>query len=132
MATEIPIFQDSFVAGADLSAATNKFKFVKLDSTVNQVVLCAAVTDVPIGVLQNTPASGGMATVMMIGRSKVRADAAVAVGAQIGTSADGEGVTYVAGTDTTKYIVGQARTACSNAGEYFEAYINCLDPHRGA
>ena len=40
----------TLVAGADLSSA--QYKFVKLDSN-GAAVVCSAVTDVPVGVLQN-------------------------------------------------------------------------------
>ena len=56
MAYESPqINIGTLTAAADLSG--KQYHFVKLasESTVN---VCAAVTDVPIGVLQNTPASG--------------------------------------------------------------------------
>lgn len=93
------------VAGADLSAAGNQYKFVKL-SAAQTVVLCAATTDKPIGILQNTPASGAAATVACSGVSKVQGDADLAFGNSVGTSADGQAAAYAA-ADTTKYIVGQ-------------------------
>ena len=58
MAWTIPGFSFTRVAGADLSS--DQYKYVKL-STTDTVILCAAATDVPIGILQNAPASGAEA-----------------------------------------------------------------------
>jgi hypothetical protein len=92
------------IAGADLSAA--QFQIVKL-SAAKTVILCAAATDKPIGILQNTPKSGQAASVCWNGLSKVVVGATVAFGDTVGTDTNGRAVTYVAGTDTTKYGVGQ-------------------------
>jgi hypothetical protein len=118
----------SFVAGADLSA--KQFYFVKLSAS-NTVVLCAAATDVPIGVLQNTPTSGDAADVCVYGETKVSSAAALAAGATIGTNASGQGAAYVAGTDTTKYIVGQVTVASGAANGIASALIDCASPARG-
>lgn len=119
------------IAGADLSAAANQYLFVKL-SAARTVVLCNGVTDIPCGVLQNTPASGAAATVCAIGVTKVQGDADLAFGALIGTSADGQAAAYAAGTDTTKYIVGQVILDNAAAAGLATAMINCMNPHRGA
>lgn len=119
----------SFEAGADLSA--KQFYFVKLSAN-NKVVVCAAVTDVPIGVLQNKPTSGQTAEVTICGITKVSGDADLSAGNQIGTSADGQAAAYAPGTDTTKYIVGQVIEDNGAAGGLITATINCLNPHRGA
>src|SRR6185295_14988489 len=129
MAYEIPVLTHSLVAGGDLSSS--KYKFVKLNSS-GQVVDIAAVTDIPIGVLQNAPGSGGLAEVMMVGISKLQGDADLAKGNQIGTSSDGQAASYAAGTDTTKYIVGQVLDDNSAAGGLITAAINCLNLHRAA
>lgn len=118
----------SFKAGADLSA--KQFYFVKLDTTVGQVVVCAAATDIPIGILQNKPTSGEEAEIVALGISKVSADAALAINDQIGTSADGQADPKVNGTDPTEYVVGRVLTAVSNAGELATVIINCINPPR--
>lgn len=124
MAFEGPqIHIPGLVAGANLSAAGNQYKFVKL-SAANTVVLCAGVTDKPIGVLQNTPAQGQAATVCAIGVTKVQGDADLAVGNSIGTSADGQAAAYSV-SDTTKYIVGEVILDNSAAGGLATALINC-------
>jgi len=93
----------TLVAGADLSA--KQYTFVKLNSS-GEAVAAAAATDIPVGVLQNAPTSGQEAEVLVVGGTKIVAGAAIAEGAQIGTSSAGKAVALVAGTDTTKYVVG--------------------------
>lgn len=115
--TRIP----GLVAGADLTAA--QYRFVKL-SAAKTVILCAAVTDHPIGVLQNTPDNTEEATVCAIGVTKVSADAALTAGAAIGTSADGQAAAYTV-ADTTKYIVGHVIAGTAAAGEIATVFVNC-------
>lgn len=121
------------VAGADLSAAAAQFTFVKISAS-GTVVQCSAVTDRPIGILQNRPASGEAAQVMADGVSKVRANADLAAGDQIGTHSNGRAAAYAPGTDTTKYIVGQVIQidASDNDGALVTAAFNCLSAARGA
>lgn len=118
-------------AGADLSAAANQYKFVEV-STTKTVTICNAATDRPIGVLQNRPLSGQPAEVVAVGITKLQADAALTVGAIIGTSADGQADVKVPGTDITEYIVGTILEAAGAAGEYATAIINCPSAGRGA
>ena len=97
----------TFTASADLSA--KQYYIVKMSGD-NTVTVCAAVTDVPIGVLQNKPASGGQAVVRVFGMSKVSADATLAAGDIIGTSADGQAQPVTQCSETTVYNIGQAVT----------------------
>lgn len=129
MAYEIPLFSFTLEAAADLSSS--QYKFVKLDSSGNAAAIAAA-TDIPVGVLQNKPTSGQAAEIMALGISKVQGDADLAKGNQIGTSADGQAVALTAGTDTTKYIVGQVLEDNTAAGGLITALINCINPHRAA
>lgn len=122
-------FKISLSAGADLSA--KQFYFVKLDASGNAVV-CSGATDVPVGVLQNNPKSGQAAEIVVIGMTKVSSDAALSIGASIGTSADGQADAKVAGTDTTEYAVGVMLTATGAAGVIGTAMVNCANPHRAA
>lgn len=116
-------------AAADLSG--KQFYFVKLDSN-GKAAVCAAATDVPIGVLQNKPTSGQAATILCVGTSKVSSDAALNEGDLIGTSADGQADAKTPGSDTTNYVVGQMITATGGAGVIGTAAINCANPHRAA
>ena len=129
MAFEIPGFTFTRVAGADLSSS--QYYFVKL-STTDTVIVCAAATDIPIGILQNAPTSGQEATIMVTGISKVSADAALAIGQLIGTAADGQADAKTVGTDTTEYVVGNVLVAAGAAGEMATTTVNCLNPHRAA
>ncbi len=130
MAFEIPGFTDGTrPAGADLSA--KQYHFVKLNSS-GQVVSVAAVTDKPYGILQNAPTSGLAAEVMLMGISKVVADADLAIGDQVGSSSDGQAATYAPGTDTTKYIVGEVLTANTAAAGLVSVAFNCMGAGRGA
>lgn len=97
-------------AGADLSAA--QFKFVSVDA--NGEVVVAGAGDFAIGVLQNNPGAGELATVRVAGISKVKADAAIAAGARVTPSADGEAATSTVATDNT---TGIALEAAGGAGE---------------
>jgi hypothetical protein len=119
----------NFTAGADLSAL--QWTFVKL-SADNTVVAVAAATDIPVGVLQNKPASGATAEVLVTGIGKVLASAAISAGAVIGTTSTGRAVAVVAGTDTTKYALGQVLAASGANGDILTAAVNCIDPHRAA
>jgi hypothetical protein len=100
----------SLLAGADLSAA--QFKAVKVDNAGAAVL--AAAGDFAIGVLQNAPASGQAATIRVSGKSKFAGDAAVAAGAKVTSSADGQIVTATVATDN---VLGVCLEAVNNAGE---------------
>lgn len=116
-------------AAADLSS--KQYYLVEL-TAADTVNLCNGVTDRPIGVLQNAPKSGEPAEVCALGVTKINSDAALSVGDQIGTAADGQAAAYVPGTDTTKYIVGMVIGASGAAAGYATAIINCFSAARGA
>lgn len=102
MAYESPKQCMTLIAGESLTAA--QYKFVKI-SADNTVVICAAATDIPIGVLQNNPASGGAAEVCIWGVTKVQGDADLTAAARVGTSADGQAAAYTV-ANTTSHLVG--------------------------
>ena len=113
----------TLVAGADLS--THQYKFVKMNGS-GQAVLCTAVTDVPIGVLQNDPKSGQEAEVVVIGGTKIKGGEALAIGSAIGTDANSTAQVVVVGTETTVYGVGRVLTATTASGGIASAIVNCL------
>ena len=119
----------TFVAGADLS--TKQYTFVKLNAS-GEVIAAAGATDIPIGVLQNNPTSGAEASVTIVGGTKIVAGAAIGEGALVGTSATGKAVALVAGTDTTKYVVGTLLTESGGDGDIVSAVVNCANPGRAA
>ncbi len=124
-----PVLTETFVAGASLAAA--QYHFVKLNAN-RQVILTAADTDKPIGVLQNKPASGEAAEVMIIGRTPVVSAEALTYGSSINPDASGHAEVCTIGTDTTKYNCGQVVEASTAATELAVAEINCANPGRGA
>ncbi len=132
MAYEIPVLIKSFVAHDDFS--TKQFHFVKQGAVEGEVTVMAAATDLPIGVLQNNPAAGGLAEVMMLGITKLVADEAIAWGDLLGTSADGQAdkLAAIGGGDAAHYIVGRALEAAGGAGIIFTAAIDCVSPARAA
>lgn len=117
------------VAGADLTGA--QFKFVKQNSA-GAVVAVAAVTDRPIGVLQNAPKNGEEAEVLVIGDTKIVAGSGgIDEGNILGTDSTGKTVVKAPGTDTTHYILGTATLAAS-ADEIGTAVINCASAGRAS
>jgi hypothetical protein len=119
----------TLVAGADLS--TKQYLFVKLNAS-GEAIVAASATDIPIGVLQNAPIAGQEAEVLVVGGTKIVAGAAIGEGAQIGTGSTGKAVALVAGTDTTKYVVGTLITESAADANIVTAVINCANPHRAA
>ena len=117
------------VAAADLSAL--QYTFVKLDSA-GKAAAASAATDIPIGVLQNAPTAGQEAEILVVGGTKIVAGAAIGEGALVGTSSTGKAVALVAGTDTTKYVVGTILTESGASGDIVTAVINCANPGRAA
>jgi len=119
----------TLVAAADLSAL--QYTFVKLNAS-GQAAACSSATDIPIGVLQNAPTSGQEAEVLVVGGTKIVAGAAIGEGALVGTSSAGKAVALVAGTDTTKFVVGTLLTESAADGNIVTAVINCANPGRAA
>ena len=97
----------SFVAGADLSSS--QYLFVKPHTTENQVVACGD-GELAIGVLNDNPASGREATVVVGGFTKVKAGATpIAIGDLLSSTSAGKA--QPAGT--SDYILGRALQASS-------------------
>ena len=120
-------FKITLEAGADLSSS--QYYFVKLNAS-GKAVVCSAVTDKPVGVLQNDPTSGQAAEVVVVGLTKMSTNAALAIGDLIGTSSDSQAAAYVAGTDTTKYSAGICIKDNGAAAGIIKAVINCGSPNR--
>ena len=123
------------VSGEDLSASTVAFKFVKADTVTGlpNVVLCDAITDDAVGVLQAptpTSAEGQPVQVVALGITKVQTTAAATVGDLIGVNGDGRGVPVLWGTDTTQFILGRIfnQDATGVAGSLRTAFVNCINP----
>ena len=110
------------VASGDLSGS--QYRFVKL-STTDTVVVCAAATDIPIGILQNAPTSGQEAEILIIGGSKLVAGEAMAIGAAVGIVANGRGATA---NTTDEYTLGTTLSTATTAGDIITVVINCANP----
>jgi hypothetical protein len=128
MAQEAPVFDYTFTAASDLSA--KQFTFVKL-SAANTVDSTTAITDVPVGVLQNKPTANQAATVRVLGLTKLVASgsisAAAAIGPEAANTARAASITIPA---STAYVAGVAVTAASQAADVFTALIDCIQPNR--
>lgn len=121
-AGEQTIWNESYQAGADLS--TKQFFLVKLDTTEGRVVLCAAATDKPVGILQNAPSAVGRpAEVMKMGTSKAQVEATtdIAIGDWLGPHTDGRLIKKTADKDV---VCAQAKqVATSVTGDVIEVDV---------
>ena len=123
-----PLFVWSFKAAADLTTKRWHIMTLTAENTVN---VCDAITDIPIGILQNAPDKDQQAEVLIQGISPIKADGALAVGNLYGTSADGQADAIVAGTNSTVYVVGQVfKAGVATAVTY--GTVDCLKPTRAA
>ena len=128
--TKLPGFQiPGYSAEADLTG--NQYFAVKQGAARLGVVAVAATTDRPLGVLQNTPDDGEVAEIMVQGRTKMVASAAIALGAPVSVSANGRAASVAYGTDTTRYVIGYAEQAAAAAGDIIEVYLHGA-PHRAS
>ena len=95
----------TYVAGEDLSTA--QFKFVTLESD-GQIDLADSAGENCIGVLLNDPTSGNAATVVMSGKTLVKAGGTIAAGASVATDASGLAVTATTGNIVMGYATEAA------------------------
>lgn len=116
----------SFKANADLS--NSQYTLVKL-ATDGGVVAVSAITDIPIGVLQNTPKQGQTAEVVIVGGTKVKAAGAISLPALLGAAADGR-IAKVTLPSATVHIFGQADEAATAANDIVSAVVNFASPAR--
>lgn len=107
-------------AAADYSAAIEQYKIVRATSAT-QVTTTTAATQIPLGILQNRPASGQAAEVRVNSgsTSKVVCGAAVAAGVEVMSDGSGRAITAT----TTNEVVGIALSATSNANELLDVLI---------
>jgi hypothetical protein len=119
----------SLKAGADLSA--EQFKFVKLDTSGN-VVVAAATTDRPIGVLQNTPEQNEAAEIAISGITKVKAGGSASVGNVVFTSASATAVTATIGSAASTFYIQGTFLEDATAGQIVSVVINSANAGRGA
>lgn len=125
-----PVLTASFEVGADLS--TKQFYGVKM-SADRTVVLQAADTDRPVGLLQNKPDNSTIkdAEVLVIGQGKAVAAETLAAGDQIRIDSNGKAAKHEPGTDTTAYGVGIV-TVGGASNEVIEGLFDFASAARGA
>jgi hypothetical protein len=121
------VLTESMVASESL--ATKQYYGVTVSGN-RTVDLQDAVTDIPLGILQNDPASGEEAEVLVIGRTPIVAGETITAGQLIRIGADGAAYVFEVDTDTTAYCLGQC-TQGGDAGEMIEAIVNGTTPFRG-
>lgn len=109
---------------ASASLTTSQYYFVKMSGN-RTVTVCNGVTDIPIGVLQNAPASGAEAEVCAVGLTKISANEALTAGNIVGVSSDGQAQVVTLGSETTVHVAGVCVEGVSNAGELATAWVNC-------
>jgi hypothetical protein len=109
-------------AGADLSAAANQFKGVKLDAN-GDVVLCDTQGEIPYGVLQNKPASGATAEVAVGGSPKIQAGAAFNEMDVLMVAADGQFIARTTAIGNSNYGFCIAKRPAAAAGDIVDATI---------
>lgn len=118
MANEVPLFTVTFVAGEDLSG--KQFHGVKLDgSNENEVLAADSANEDIVGILQNKPASGEEATVMISGRSKFHANGATSIGEYLtvaGSDGDFTSTSY-ASASSGNFLLGEVVEATGGADE---------------
>jgi hypothetical protein len=116
------------LSGADLSAASTQYKFVKFSTTTSKrVALCAATTDIPCGVLQApapTSALDQPLEVVALGETKVLDDGTTQYGQIVGTDGSGRATPAL----TTMYPVGRIVAAAGSANGFSTAMVNCIAP----
>lgn len=110
MSYEVPGLMASFNSSGNLSG--KQYFLVKPATAVGAVTFVTAVTDEVLGVLQNTPTTGGgdAAAVMLNGISKVYKNttgAAITYGDPLIPTTAG-GVTTSTSKAVTNYVIGQA------------------------
>lgn len=118
MATENPLWEvGNLVAAADLT--TKQYQFVKI-TAAKTVNIATTKGEGVLGILQNKPNTGEAAEVMIIGRSKCKAGAAVTAGSKVITDANGKGIA----TDAVdQYLVGWAEDAPAALNEIFTVIL---------
>jgi hypothetical protein len=127
MAYEMPVLNAGvWTAAADYSSNTSQYTVMKTTSATT-VSKQTSNGGVAIGILQNQPASGSMAEVMLYGVSKARVNVAdtIAVGDKVCAST-GAGV--IASTLVTKYVLGRALEGATGT----TMVITVLLTHEGA
>ena len=128
MATNQAMRTVTLDAGADLS--THQFKLMKLSAVDRRVIVCAAVTDTPIGVLQNKPTAAGQQAIIALldgAILKIVVGESFTTGALVGLhTTDG---TVGAPGDAGELDVGVAVEDAATAGDIVEILTQVMRAH---
>lgn len=102
-------------------AMTDKLNYiVQLDAT-GKIEVGEGQTDLLVGVLQNTPAAGEMASYQFTGIAKVKAGGTIAIGAYVSSDANGKAV---ATTTNGHVVIGRyVGTAAAADGDIIEVQL---------
>jgi len=119
----------TLVAGESLAA--KQYHFVKIDNGTGKVVAVSGATDRPIGVVQNNPASGEEAEVLISGGTKIKAGGSASAGQALFASASATGVTLAFGTTASAAFAAGTFITAAAAGEITTAVIDCAAIGRG-
>lgn len=120
MAKSNPQMTLGMVCSADLA----DFTAVKAHTVAGQVAIIAAVTDVPMGVVERAAKSGMPVSVVIGGTAKIRAGAALAtIGVPVTTDATGRAVTAGASDG----VIGILLSTSTAANELVEVLL-CISP----
>jgi hypothetical protein len=119
MAYEIPgAYVITLPAHESLTAV--QYRFVTFNSDGEAAIMTSETAEYPIGILQNAPAAGGAANIMLRGVSKYVCDAVVTCAALVGPGATGicesKTVPLAVGING-QWICGQALDTTAAAGD---------------
>lgn len=116
------MYKGSMTKIAD-AALTTQHLLVKVGSDADHIAVMAAVTDVPVGTCDDTPALGESAAVRLLGSYPgtitMVASEAVSAGEQVFADAAGK-VNDLPAAAATYFCVGTALTAASDDGDEIE------------
>lgn len=119
----------SFEAGEDLSSNQYYAVYLSDDHTVK---LCTTSHVDAIGVLQNEPESGEMATVRVLGTSKLIVAESISVGNRIYIDTDGKGNEEDTAAQAEVRLIGIALEASSTDGDIIEVFLQHFSFVKGA
>lgn len=117
MASEAYNYDESFIAGEDLSSSQYFFVYLSAADTVSIATSPTAQASTPIGVLQNDPSSSQAAIVRLHGISRLSANGAISTLDLVTSSTDGQGVTA---TTANEMVLGRANSASTAAAQLIE------------
>ena len=117
MSQSIADFERTGTAGESLASA--KYHIVQLDASGN-IEIAEGATDLIVGVLQNSPASGGAAIYRFLGTTKIVCGGVVTLGDWVTAKSDGRALTTTTDLDV---IIGRALETSATDGDVIEVQL---------